>query len=106
MACFLNARNELLLLFADFHLIGKTHLHVPIARGAIRKNEGCQESLTIGNRKVFIEDCSWRKRAITQAEETWFEELLGLAGEIEKTKMQEAVKEYGIDPEKPSPITV
>ncbi len=31
---------------------------------------------------------------------------LGLAGKIEKTKMQEAVKEYGIDPEKPSPITV
>jgi len=31
---------------------------------------------------------------------------LGLSGKIEKTKMQEAVKEYGIDPEKPSPITV
>ena len=31
---------------------------------------------------------------------------LALAGKIKKTKMQEAVKKYEIDPEKPSPITV
>jgi pyruvate dehydrogenase E1 component len=31
---------------------------------------------------------------------------LALLGKIEKGKMQEAVKKYSIDPEKPSPITV